>query len=162
MDRMGLCGFGRRLRYVPTPRSESRYLTSCHMIRRGSFHLHPCVHNQNQVCPGSTTHAVTPLEDLGPGLVNLFLCHADFQPYRVGVCGHGEGEPEEFPSRVSFRVHLSTVSSRGLTLSFPHASPIEPLLCRTLSRFRRWFPLVDSLHFSQFGPCHGIPNHPVT
>ena len=62
---------------------------TCPMTRPGGFHLRPCVHNKNQVCPGSTAHDVASHEDLNPGLVDIFLYRADFQPHRVGICGHG-------------------------------------------------------------------------
>ena len=118
---------------------RNRYISlTCLLIRPGGFHLHPCIHNKNQVCPGSTTRVVTPHEDLIPGLVDLLLRHADFQPHRVGVCGHGEGESEEFPSRVSFCIHLSTINE---SLTPSGASSLGPLSCRTLSR--RCFSLVD-------------------
>jgi len=110
----------------------------CSTARPGGFHLHPCVRNKTQVCPWSTPHVVTPHEDLTPGLVNLFLYHVDFQPHRAGVCGHGEGESEEFPSRVSFCVHLSTIEQ---LLTSSGASYTGPPSCRTLSR--RCFPLID-------------------
>ena len=105
MDGMGLRGFGRRLRSVAPPLGRDRLSLTPLMIRSGGFHLHRRVDNKNQNYPGPTTHVITPHEDLDPGLVNLLFRYADIQPHRVGLCGHGEGESEEFPSRVSFRVH---------------------------------------------------------
>ena len=107
--------------------NRSTSLTSL-MIRLGGLRLHPCVDNKNQVYPGPTAHVITSHEDLNPGLVDLFLYHADFQPHRVGVCGDGEGEPEELPSCVSFRVRLSTIERWRIDVNslwlFIHRAPV--------------------------------------
>ena len=83
------------------------------MIRPSGFRLHPCINSKAQEGPRSTTHVVAPHEGLDPGLIDLFLHHVDVQRCRLGVCGHGEGEFEELPSRVSFRVRFRRREGQG-------------------------------------------------
>ena len=76
------------------------------MIRPGDFRLHCCVHKKTQDLLWAKTRIIASYEDLDPRLDDLFLYNADFQHCHVNLCSYGKGEHEEFPSRVSSRVHL--------------------------------------------------------
>ena len=100
----------------------------CVMTRLGGFHLYHRVHDETQDCIGPTAHIITSHEDLDPGLGDLFLYHADVQYHHVGVCSHGEGDSEEFPSRVSFCAYSSAIKRQGVnadsSMRFIHRAPV--------------------------------------
>jgi len=96
---VGICG-------VPLPFHDGVFTPPLtHLtIRLGDVRLHYHVHTRTQGHVRTRTQAIASREDLDPRLDGLFLYNADIQHRHVDVRGYGEGESEELPSGVSFRV----------------------------------------------------------
>ena len=95
---VGICGVSPFLRW--SFHIQLTYL----MIRLCNLRLHYCVHKRAQGRPWARTQTIASYEDLDPRLDGLFLYNGDIQRCHADVCGYGEGESEELPSGVSFRV----------------------------------------------------------
>jgi len=107
------------------------------MIRPGNFYLHNRVRITTQEDPGTTTHVITPHENLDPGLNDLLLYNADVQRRHVNVRCHGEGEFEEFPSCVSlFIVHGRLIEAWLICVLHFQGSHRVSTLCGIHSSFR--------------------------